>query len=52
MDYFVDSNNYRKLVTDIKEKFQLIFQAHNNKTQRLLQDIPTFEKELLLEQYG
>jgi len=52
VDYFVDSNNYRKLVTDIKEKFQLIFQAHNNKTQRLLQDIPTFEKELLLEQYG
>ena len=29
VDYFVDGNNYRKLVTDTKEKLQLIFQAHS-----------------------
>jgi len=35
-----------------KKKLQLIFHAHSIGHERLLQDIPTFEKELLLEQYG
>jgi len=29
VDYFIDGSNYRKLVTDTKEKLQLIFEAHN-----------------------
>ena len=29
VDYFIDGKNYRKLVTDTKEKLNLIFEAHN-----------------------
>eukprot|EP00833_Pecoramyces_ruminatium_P006316 jgi/Orpsp1_1/1180348/evm.model.c7180000073047.1 len=28
VDYFIDGNHYRKLVTDTKEKLKLIFEAH------------------------
>ena len=52
VDYFVDGNNYRKLVTDTKEKTSINFSSAQYRTRRLLQDISTFEKELLLEQYG
>jgi len=29
IDYFIDGNNYRKLVTDLNERIKLILEAHN-----------------------
>jgi len=29
VEYFIDGNNYRKLVTDVNEKLKLILEAHN-----------------------
>jgi len=28
-DYFIDGNNYRKLITDVNERIKLILEAHN-----------------------
>ena len=28
-EYFIDGNNYRKLVTDLNERIKLILEAHN-----------------------